>query len=179
MAVGAASLKKTSWYLNIIILLGVEEHPKWFHEKNINLSFSRNFLDFDFTKKRHKSILPSSLAPSTPRWVQIPICTSITSRTFFVDFAKVCHLAEFEPLHNLQACLRQITRVPSSYTRCDGCLREWKSWATIINFSIVDLIHAAVQLQSKQHHYYFSTSTPYFCSAELRWYNTQWGFYRY
>ena len=27
MAVGPASLKKTSWYPNIIILLGVEEHP--------------------------------------------------------------------------------------------------------------------------------------------------------
>ena len=29
MAVGAASLKKPSWYRNIIILLGVEEHPKY------------------------------------------------------------------------------------------------------------------------------------------------------
>ena len=29
MAVGAASLKKTSWYRNIIILLGVEEHPNY------------------------------------------------------------------------------------------------------------------------------------------------------
>ena len=33
MAVGAASLKKTSWYRNIIILLGVEEHPKWATQK--------------------------------------------------------------------------------------------------------------------------------------------------
>ena len=29
---GAYSLEKASWYRNIIILLGVEEHPK-FHEK--------------------------------------------------------------------------------------------------------------------------------------------------
>ena len=35
MAVGAASLKKTSWYRNIIILLGVEEHPNWCTFENV------------------------------------------------------------------------------------------------------------------------------------------------
>ena len=46
MAVGAASLKKTSWYRNIIILLGVEEHPK---EVLRILPRSCGFMDF---KKR-------------------------------------------------------------------------------------------------------------------------------
>ena len=44
MAVGTASLKKTSWYRNIIILLGVEEHPKYIiHNLEIYLHTTLSF----------------------------------------------------------------------------------------------------------------------------------------
>ena len=47
MAAGAASLKKTSWYCNIIILLGVEDHPNYRTKKNCNDNdFGQGFRHF-------------------------------------------------------------------------------------------------------------------------------------
>ena len=53
MAVGAASLKKTSWYRNIIILLGVEEHPKYM----IRSIPKKNFFQSKKEKKTHVKLI--------------------------------------------------------------------------------------------------------------------------